>query len=277
MGHEREDVKEQKKQLNIANYDWIFFPVSDRENPMDGDGGSHFSLVIYSKKEHRFFHFDPIRGLNRRSALDLMTWVLDSESVTNEDNLYKLPDFEEAPCEKQKNGFDCGPFILGYMIEAIGSILKGNSPRDLSAPAGGACKIRNDLAEIIDHCIENNPTNKSGNIDAVMETEDRLETICDKLNKLSNEKANTLGKERTINKNSENNRKQNNEEPQKILEILIDEETDLDRRKNSKNNSNHNEGIERSENSKDRKNKQEEIKTTNGNRTKKKKKKKKKS
>ena len=27
----REDVKEQKKQLNIANYDWIFFPVSDRK------------------------------------------------------------------------------------------------------------------------------------------------------------------------------------------------------------------------------------------------------
>merc|ERR1711874_790506 len=90
---------------NIANYDWIFFPVSDRENPMDGDGGSHFSLVIYSKKEQRFFHFDPLRGLNRRSALDLMTNLLDSESVTNEDNLYKLPDFEEASCDKTKKWF----------------------------------------------------------------------------------------------------------------------------------------------------------------------------
>ena len=62
------------------------------------------------------------------------------------------------------------------MVGAIGSILKGNSPRELSAPAGGACKIRNDLAEIVDHCIENNLTNKSGNIITVMETEDRLET-----------------------------------------------------------------------------------------------------
>merc|ERR1711913_61083 len=139
----------------------------------------------------------------------------------------------------------------------MGSILKGNSPRELSAPAGGARKIRNDLAEVVDHCIENNltmienankHTNKSGNIDTVMETEDRLETKCDKLDKLSNEKTNTLGKERTINKNNENNRKQSNEEPQKILEILIDEEIDLDRQKNSKNNSNHNEGIKRSEN-----------------------------
>ena len=72
-----------------------------------------------------------------------------------------------------------------------------------------------------------------------------------------NEKISTLGKE--IN---------NNEEPRKILEIIIDEEIDLDRQKNSKNGSNHNEGIERPENSKERKNKQEEIKTMNGNRTK---------
>ena len=258
---EREVVKEQKKQLKLANYDWIFFPVSDRKNAMDGDGGSHFSLVIYSKKEHRFFHFDPLKGLNRRSALDLVTNLLDSDSVTNEDNIYKLPDFEEASCEKQKNGFDCGPFIIGYMVKAIVSILAGNSPRELSAPEGGACKMRNELAEIIDHCVENN-------IDTIMETEERIETNCDKLDKLSNEKTNTLGKEKTINKNNENNRKQNNEEPRKILEILIDEETDLDRQNNSKNDSNHNEGIERSENSKDRKNKQEEIKTTNGNRTK---------
>merc|ERR1712082_452653 len=54
----REDVKEQKKQLNMENYDWIFIPVSDRKNTMDGDGGSHFSLVIFSKKDRRFFHFD---------------------------------------------------------------------------------------------------------------------------------------------------------------------------------------------------------------------------
>ena len=257
----KEDVREQKKQLKLANYDWIFFPVNDRKNTMDGDGGSHFSLVIYSKKEHRFFHFDPLNGLNRRSALDLMTNILDSESVTNEDNIYKLPDFEEASCEKQKNGFDCGLFILGYMDEAITSILKGNSPRELSAPKGGASMLRFELAQIIDHCVENN-------INIIMETEEGIETNGDKLDKLSNEKTSTLGKEKTINKNNENNRKQNDEEPQKILEILIDDETDLDRQKNSKNGSNHNEGIERPENSKERKNKQEEIKTMNGNRTK---------
>ena len=44
-------VKENKKHLNIAKYGWIFFPLSNRENPMEGDGGKHFSLLIFSKRE----------------------------------------------------------------------------------------------------------------------------------------------------------------------------------------------------------------------------------
>ena len=85
-----------------------------------------------------------------------MTNLLDSESVTNEGNLYKLPDFEEAFCVKQKDSFNCGPFILGYMEEAIESIVEGNTPRELSGPVKGATKVRNDLAEIIDYHANKN-------------------------------------------------------------------------------------------------------------------------
>ena len=262
--HGREDVKEQKKQLNMENYDWIFFPVSDRKNTMDGDGGSHFSLVIFNKKDRRFLHFDPIKGLNKRSALELMTNLLDSDSVTNdENNLYRLPDFEEAFCTKQRNGFDCGPYIIGYMEEAIDIIMKGNTLTNLGAPANGAQKLRNDLAEIIDHYSENNQTmnkntNKqsknSYNSESAMEVEEGTKPTCDKTAKLTDEK-------------NDNNRKQNTGEHLEILEIIINEEADLDRQKTTKNDSSHNEGSKNSENNKDRKKKQEEIKTTNGNST----------
>ena len=254
----------------MANYDWIFFPVSDRKNTMDGDGGSHFSLAIFSKKDHRFFHFDPIRGLNKRSALELMTNLLDSDSVTNdENNLYRLPDFEEAFCTKQKNGFDCGPYIIGYMEEAIDIIMEGNTPTNLGAPVNGAQKMRNDLAEIIDHQVDKNHsennqtmnenTNKQSkklyNKESAMEVEEGIEPTCDKTDKLIDEK-------------NDNNRKQNTREHLNILENIINDETDLDRQKNTKNDSSHNEGSKNSENSKDRKKKQEEVKTTNGNSTK---------
>ena len=194
----REDVKEQKKQLNMANYDWIFFPVSDRKDTMDGDGGSHLSLMIFNKKDHRFLHFDPLRGLNKRSALELMTNLLDCDSVTSdENNLYRLPDFEEAFCTKQKNGFDCGPYIIGYMEEAIAIITEGNTPTTLGAPVGGAQKMRNDLAEIIDHQTEENhnennqtmneninkQSKKLDNNESVMEIEEEIEPTCNKTDK----------------------------------------------------------------------------------------------
>ena len=95
------NVKEQKNHLNMTKYDWILFPISNRENPMEGDGGKHFSLLIFSKREHRFLHFDPVNGINRRNVLDLMTNLMDSESISTERNLYKLPDFEDVNCIKQ--------------------------------------------------------------------------------------------------------------------------------------------------------------------------------
>ena len=138
------NVKEQKNHLNMTKYDWILFPISNRENPMEGDGGTHFSLLIFSKIEHRFLHFDPVKAINRRNALDLMTNLMDRESVNNEGNLYKLPVFEEAKCAQQGNGFDCGPFIIGYMMEAVKIINDGDIPRNLNAPQNpsGALGLR---------------------------------------------------------------------------------------------------------------------------------------
>merc|ERR1712096_508090 len=45
---EKKYVKEQKEHLNMTNYDWILFPISNRKNPDEGDGGEHFSLAIFN-------------------------------------------------------------------------------------------------------------------------------------------------------------------------------------------------------------------------------------
>ena len=63
-----------------------------------------------------------------------MTNLMDSESVNSEGNLYKLPDFEEVKCAQQGNGFDCGPFIIGYMMEAVNRMNDGDIPRNLNTP-----------------------------------------------------------------------------------------------------------------------------------------------
>ena len=240
-------VKETKKHLNLAKYGWIFFPISNRENPDEGDGGKHFSLLIFSKREHRFFHFDPVKGVNRRYALDLMTNLMDSESVNGEGNLYKLPDFEEVQCAQQQNVFDCGLFVMGYMKEAIGKINNGDTPRNLNPPEpSGALGLRIEIAKSIDGNIITIPKHnrktdsssdkeeKPNNNEIVMEADESMEVTCERLDKLLNEEI-----EKPAQKNNKNDgigsaeRKDNNKTIDKIVNI------------------------------KDNKEKQEEIKTTN--------------
>ena len=276
---ERTYVKEQKKHINMTKYDWILFPISNRENPMEGDGGQHFSLVIFSRREHRFFHFDPINGINRKNALDLMTNLMDSESVNSEGNLYKLPDFEEVKCAQQRNGFDCGPFIMGYMAEAIERISNGDTPRNLDAPPepSGALGLRIAIAKLIDENINTNQKHNGksdpssdkaeepNNNEIVIEANESIEITCERLDKLLNEE---IGKpdEKT------NNRKNIDKDNEENNKGSINEDNDPDKQKTSKNDGICNTGskdnsitIEKVLNSKDNNNKQEEIKTTNRN------------
>ena len=212
---ERTNVKEQKKHLNITKYDWIFFPISNRENPMEGDGGKHFSLLIFSKREHKFLHFDPVNGINRKNALDLMTNVMNSEIDNNECYFYKQPDFEEAKCGQQQNGFDCGPFVIEYMTEAIELINSGDTPKNLSVPSdpNSAPGIRTWIAKLIDGNIKTNPKHNektdpsSGKAMGVNES---IEITFDRLDKLINEEIGMTDEKTNNKKNIDKGGKQNN-------------------------------------------------------------------
>ena len=240
---EKKYVKEQKEHLNMSKYDWIIFPISNRKNPDEGDGGEHFSLAIFSKKEHRFLHLDPISGYNRRNALDLMTNLIDRESVNREGNLYKLPDFEEVDCEKQENGFDCGPFIIGYMAEAIEIINNKGVPRNLSAPPGGALEIRNRFAKFIDENINKNPKSKAKSDSTNDKTEEKdsieiIKIINHKKGKPLNEKiVNSEEKKNNNNKIMDKDKTQNIKEALKILSEIINEDGDSEKQKTNKNES----------------------------------------
>ena len=228
-------------------------------------------------------------GLTKKNALDLMTNLMDRESVNSEGNIYKLPDFEEVNCAKQRNGFDCGPFILGFMLEAIEKIKEGGVPRNLSAPPAGALDLRNLLAELIDGSIIKNPkfneksdlmidnAKKLNNKEIVAEVNESIEMTYNRLDKLLDEKIENSEDKKSNNKNDiDKNRAQNFIVAQKALDEIMIVESDLDKQKPNKNDSigkekskdNHkdtNKTKEKIENSKDNKKKQEEIKTMNEN------------
>ncbi|CAL4230194.1 unnamed protein product [Meganyctiphanes norvegica] len=90
--------------------EYIFFPVNDNEL-VDKSEGSHWSLLVYSKNDHTWYHLDSQRGLNNKHARCLMTKVnaiMDGETP---------PKFVVTNCTQQDNGYDCGTFTMLHAQE----------------------------------------------------------------------------------------------------------------------------------------------------------------
>ena len=212
-----------------------------------------------------------------------MTNLMDRESVNRVGNLYKLPDFEEVDCEQQKNSFDCGPFIIGYMADAIERIKGEDVPRYLKAPTCGALVMRERFAKYIDENISKIPKSKekSKSTNDKPEEKDNIEIIKiinDKTCKSISEKKEN-SEEKKNNKTTDKDKEKNIKEALKILNEMIYEDGDTDKQKTNENGSigimgskdtykDTNKTKDQIENSKDNKKEQEEIKTMHKNNTK---------
>lgn len=91
--------------IHALNSSFIFFPLNNCDRK-DAAGGTHWSLLVYSRVERTCFHFDSSRGFNTSVALEfsrnIMTYLLNEEERR----------FVEADCPQQDNGYDCGLFVL---------------------------------------------------------------------------------------------------------------------------------------------------------------------
>ena len=76
-------------------------------NKLNGEGGSHWSLLIYvSDNKHRgFYHHDPMGNANLKHATELM------EGLSKADVHFKTK-VTEVVGPRQINGYDCGVYVL---------------------------------------------------------------------------------------------------------------------------------------------------------------------
>ncbi|XP_066588999.1 sentrin-specific protease 8-like [Prorops nasuta] len=131
--------------IGVSSSSFIFFPLNNCEK-VDAPGGSHWSLLIYSKPEKTCFHFDSAHDLNSsvasKFADSIMTYLL------NEDAKKYL----EADCPQQENGFDCGLFVLCLADIISEHILQANKVEgcDCSVALVLAKSKRQRLLELID-------------------------------------------------------------------------------------------------------------------------------
>ncbi|XP_077265915.1 sentrin-specific protease 8 [Temnothorax americanus] len=90
--------------IKAKNYDFVFFPLNDCDS--NEAGGSHWSLLIYSRVEKTCYHFDSSCGINGSSAKKL------ARKVTKYFLEKQERKYIEMDCPQQDNSYDCGLYVL---------------------------------------------------------------------------------------------------------------------------------------------------------------------
>lgn len=91
--------------LNASNKDFIFFALNDNIHT-ESSGGSHWSLLVFSRPEKTLFHFDSHFGSNYNQAKDFGLKLLNYFDIIPNGRLV------ESDCLQQSNGYDCGVHVL---------------------------------------------------------------------------------------------------------------------------------------------------------------------
>ncbi|XP_026756389.1 sentrin-specific protease 8 [Galleria mellonella] len=99
-----EEIKTFLEPLGISKKNFVFFALNDNDLP-DRAGGSHWSLLVYSRPESCFFHFDSSSGSNHNVA-----WEFASHLITYFSN--GSFNFVDKECLQQSNGYDCGVHVI---------------------------------------------------------------------------------------------------------------------------------------------------------------------
>ncbi|XP_026470261.1 sentrin-specific protease 8-like [Ctenocephalides felis] len=107
--------------LKVEKRQFIFFVVND--NNSAAIGGSHWSLLVYSRPETCFFHFDSSLGCNRAPAYNIARVL--AEYLTANPGLL----VEDVTTLQQDNGYDCGVHVLCNIDLVADHISKYNKVR----------------------------------------------------------------------------------------------------------------------------------------------------
>ena len=101
--------------------DYIFMPLNDCGPDDQVEGGIHWSLLVFSRKENTWYYMDSAQQANTKLV----------QTLVNKLNKYMFsfsdssPCFVVSKCTKQKNNYDCGPFVMLFAQTASKRIANG--------------------------------------------------------------------------------------------------------------------------------------------------------
>ena len=80
----------------------MIYHINDKDQEK-GDGGTHWSLIVYNRRENVYLYFDPIKGINTKHAKALHLNLQDANSCKSYDNdgnllCHNIPLLVEVDC-----------------------------------------------------------------------------------------------------------------------------------------------------------------------------------
>lgn len=125
--------------LNAATKSFIFFPINDNER--DAAGGSHWTLLVFSRPEKSFFLFDSMRQRDERQCENFIRRI---KRHLNVDTVL----LRAAHCLEQTNSYDCGIHVLCNAENIAAHIVRKNTVDGVSQLSDRL--VRQKRVEILD-------------------------------------------------------------------------------------------------------------------------------
>lgn len=140
-----EEAKNFLNTLNAATKEFLLFAVNNDQNGMYG--GSHWSLLVYSRPSNTFYNFDSMNDTNRVATLQL---------YENLKIVFGTPTaaFVQHWNHQQLNNYDCGIHVICNTENVIRQILcDGNLTRVGQLFECQVANMRQEILNLIEHLI----------------------------------------------------------------------------------------------------------------------------
>lgn len=108
--------------LDVKEKNFILFPIND--NSKDQVGGSHWSLLVYSKPDSTFYHFDS-SGSSNYWVCSKLAKIIKSCLKLSSDKI------KQVECLQQNNCYDCGIYVLCHADSVWKAIMKSKTLKDI--------------------------------------------------------------------------------------------------------------------------------------------------
>lgn len=118
-----EDARVLLEPLHPHTKQFLFFPVND--NDRDKEGGTHWSLLVFSKPENTFYTFDSANNQNKNATTKIIEVL---RRVLNCQLAFSIL----HPSSQQRNNHDCGIYVICNVENIMKHILRAGVVRDVA-------------------------------------------------------------------------------------------------------------------------------------------------